>query len=218
MFTEGKDQIVCLGDKREYIALDFVKLVCAFLVMMIHIPITGNGELNFWLTNVPCRLAVPFFFLTAGFFAAGKMHDKAKIVRYIRRIMCLYMIYTIVYARWIIVDYVNAEQMNIHGVQRFIYEFFYAGSYVHLWYLIALVWAVGLLYILLEKFKWQERNVYTIAAVLYAIGVCGNGYRNFSTKIPFINWLYTSWGSTRDGIFFWLSVHCFRIFFVYLQR
>lgn len=54
--------------------IDVVKLICAFLVVMIHImafpkhfPQGWSPDLNFWVKNYFTRVAVPFYFTAAGF-------------------------------------------------------------------------------------------------------------------------------------------------------
>jgi len=205
---KSENKTMCLSEKTEYIAVDFTKLIFAFLVMMIHIQILDGqyAELNFWLVNIFCRLAVPFFFLVSGFFVAGKMHDAAKVKAYVKRILLLYIIYTIIYGDFAAVQYMASGESTIEKVVVFLKRFLFVGSYGHLWYLLAVVWAVGLLYLVLERLKWSEKKIAFLAVVLYLIGVCGNAYRNLFDGVPVVSTVFSIYESifvtTRNGVFF----------------
>lgn len=55
--------------------LDIGKFISAFFVIMIHKnPISSNYEvLNFYVVDVLARIAVPFFYATAGFLFFRKL-------------------------------------------------------------------------------------------------------------------------------------------------
>lgn len=59
-----------MGVSSKFGSIDYMKLAAAFLVIAIHtgplISYTAYGD--FLLTSILARLAVPFFFMTAGFF------------------------------------------------------------------------------------------------------------------------------------------------------
>ncbi len=53
-------------------------IICAFLVVCMHIwPEPSSGSAGWFLRRLTCEgisvCAVPFFFLTAGYFVAGRM-------------------------------------------------------------------------------------------------------------------------------------------------
>ena len=71
---------------RNYNGVDLIKFICAFLVCMIHIPPLPTqtedevflnkdifGMINTLIQGGVCRIAVPFFFVAAGFFLFKKM-------------------------------------------------------------------------------------------------------------------------------------------------
>lgn len=198
----------CLADKKEYIAVDFLKFIAAYMVMSIHFLIFEdiNKELNFWFIQVFCRLAVPFFFLVSGYFAANKLQDKTKIILYLKRIFLMYVLYTIIYLPFLIEEnqelgYTWAEICII-----FLKSFFLWGSYYHLWYFLALIVGILILYFMINYLQWTDKKILLITGILYGIGVLGNAYRNLWIKIPLIEWLFSSYESvfqtTRNGIFF----------------
>lgn len=48
---------------RDYQLIDYVKLICTFMVICVHSNhVVDNEFVNFFIKNVFCRVAVPFFF------------------------------------------------------------------------------------------------------------------------------------------------------------
>lgn len=79
--------------------------VCACLVVLIHIGSpTTEGSFEWWcsqfLKNGVCRIAVPFFFVTAGYFLAGKAGEQgwwvAAVSKRIRTLLLPYMVWSLV--------------------------------------------------------------------------------------------------------------------------
>ena len=62
-----------------YNGIDLCKFLCAIMVLIIHVPpfqgeiSEGRGYINFFLQEYLCRLAVPFYFISSGFFLFRKM-------------------------------------------------------------------------------------------------------------------------------------------------
>lgn len=198
----------CLADQSEYIAVDVVRFICSFLVMAIHFLIFEdiNKELNFWFTQVFCRWAVPFFFVTSGYFLANKMGSKQAVKLYLRRILGLYIIYTVIYIPIIVESYKELGYSRIRGVSEFLRAFFLTGSFFHLWYFLALIVAIGILYWLINKTKLSDEQILGVTGALYCIGTLGNAYRNIWIYVPAVDKVFSLYESvfvsTTNGIFF----------------
>ena len=197
-----------LADKREYVAIDVLRFIAAYLVMSIHyvIFIDVNEELNFWFIQVVCRLAVPFFFLVSGYFAANKLQDKIKTYAYVKRILLMYIIYTVVYLPSFIKDNQKLGHTSEEMVMIFLKDFFLVGSYFHLWYFLALIVGIVILYIMINWLKWEEKKILIVTGVFYGIGTLGNAYRNIWMNITVVENIWeayeTLFQTTRNGIFF----------------
>lgn len=63
---------------KEYAGIDVFRVVAAVLVAAIHIsPLASYNELaDMALTKIAARTAVPFFFMTTGFFLLGGKEDE----------------------------------------------------------------------------------------------------------------------------------------------
>ena len=114
---------------RQYPAVDIAKLFCAVLIVMIHVPPFGSANAtplaqtgNFFTRFYLGRIAVPFFFISAGFFLFRKTdprnYDPAPCRRYVLRILRLYGIWTVLYLPWIVRD-ARAVRVDGHAAAGF---------------------------------------------------------------------------------------------------
>ena len=64
--------------KKEYGGIGYFRIIAAILVIAIHTsPLLSVNEVaDFILTRIVARIAVPFFFMTTGFFIYSKMEKK----------------------------------------------------------------------------------------------------------------------------------------------
>ena len=181
-------------DDHQFNGIDLFKLIGAFLICMIHIPIftadaleNGTvGYLNDALRQCLCRLAVPFYFTAAGFLLFRKTEfdplDTDRIRGYCFKILRLLGTWTIL--------------------------LFFASSSIQLWYLGALVIAVVMLSVLL-KLRVPMRAIVIIALVLFAIGLLGEPYygfieplKNVGVTKAVISGYEALFTTTRNGVFF----------------
>lgn len=89
--------------KKEYIGINYFKIIAAFLVIAIHTsPFTSfNGNLDFVFTRIWARLAVPFFFMITGYFVLPQCLkeecNNINLKKYIVKISKIYVLAIIVY-------------------------------------------------------------------------------------------------------------------------
>lgn len=196
-----------LADKKEYFAIDCLKFIASYMVLAIHFMIFAdvNKELDYWTTQILCRLAVPFFFVASGYFVANKMQDSKKLGAYLKRIFLTYLVYSLVYLPLMIEKYQKLGYTWEMGIADFLYAFFVSGTYFHLWYFVAIIVASVILYVLINYVKLDDKRLLFVTGVLYAIGTLGNAYRNIWIYVPVIDKLFSAYesvlGTTRNGIF-----------------
>lgn len=201
-------------ERKNYYALDIAKFISAFLVICIHCgPLLDVSETgNFVLVQIIARLAVPFFFVASGFLLFQKIdlqrewndyENKAKLKHYVGRLCKIYLIWTILYLPF---NYllVSENGISLMEILRYLRDFFFTGSYYHLWFLPALIVAVvivyGLLFLVgLQKTIW-------ISFILYLLGMAGNVYADFILQLPLMGKLLDIYlkvfSTTRNGLFF----------------
>ena len=184
-----------LSDKQEYAAIDYARFIAALFVVAIHIsPVKEAGDhYFFWFNQILFRMAVPFFFVTSGFFVASKIHDKYKLFLYSRKILIFYVLYTIIYFLQIIYSYLNADQKLSDFWKYFLHLFFLEGSYTQFWYFLSLLIGIWLLY-LLKRCHLDDRNIVLCSGLLYGIGIVEKVYSNLFEKLPIIIKLLNDFG------------------------
>jgi len=196
-----------LADKKEYFAVDCLKFIASYLVLGIHFMIFAdvNKQLNYWTTQILCRLAVPFFFVASGYFMANKLQDRKRTIGYLKRIFLMYMVYTLVYLPLLIDKYQRLEYTIKQCIEEFLYAFLIDGTYFHLWYFVAVIVATVILYILVNHVKLSDKKLLVFTGILYIIGTLGNAYRNIWVHVPVVDKMFTAYesvfGTTRNGIF-----------------
>lgn len=177
---------------QQYPAVDLLKYICALLVVSIHIaPLSSFFEtipitkyFNYGIQSYIARIAVPFYFTTAGFFLFRKIDFNvfdASITReYILKLLRLLGVWTVV---------------------------LFAGSKVALWYMGGSIIAVCLLTMLLYK-RVPLKKMIVIAILLYAIGLLGDPYYGLLSVLQnckVANYVIKAYdvifGTTRNGLF-----------------
>ena len=126
--------------RKNYNGIDVVKLLMALCVVAIHLtPFAMFGEnVSFLFDKVLTRAAVPFFFCSSGFFLKMKLDRvtsnleyKTQILKFAKRILFMYFLWTIIYLPCIIFWFKAESQTLLSFFQKCIFD----GSYLHLWYL-----------------------------------------------------------------------------------
>lgn len=201
-------------ERKDYYLVDIIKLICAILVVGMYCGplLSVNETLNYFVVNILGRIAYPFFFVASSFFffrkleyvAGLKSKENLKLLRnYIIRLCVLYIIWTLLYA---IVLFIQVQTQIIveYTMVDFIRNFFFAGSYYHLWVLPAMIFSTILVYVLLMKFKTLQ--VLEIGIVLYLIGMVINIYGSALLKVPFIGDIIKVYldvfVTAKNGLFF----------------
>ena len=186
--------------------LDLFRPVAAALVIAIHTsPLEGfDGDLDFFLTRIIARLAVPFFFMVTGQFVlggslSGEEKELRKVTGYLRKTLVLYVIATLLYLPLgIYAGYYSELSFSLA-----LRLFFFDGGFYHLWYFPALI--TGILVIIGLSRLLSERGLIIACLLLYAVGLFGDSYHGFIVDAPLVSQIYELFfcifSYTRNGIF-----------------
>lgn len=166
----------------QYRGIDVLKFIMALFVVVVHThPLYKiNDALNFLTADVMARTAVPFFFVVTGFLLEKKIGSanvstKEVVGGYMRKILGLYFIWTIIYLPIIICDKIlDSEESLVYCLFTVVRDFLFVGSYSHLWYLPAAAVGVAVVYGL--KRYVGERATGIILIVLFAAGLLTQSY------------------------------------------
>ena len=166
---------------KKYNSIDLVKFIMAILVVAIHTIPMYNHE-NFWVARsfravVSC--AVPFFFMVSGFFLGNKMkfpyHEKLDLdilLKYLKKIILLYSVWSLIYIPLAIDNYIDAEMSLKASIMDYIQGFLFVGEHYNswmLWYLLSTIYALVFVYWMLKK-KTKVQILLIIGFVVTVIG------------------------------------------------
>lgn len=144
-----------MDDKKVYSNIDLLKFFFSFFIIMIHTSLFAdvNTTVDYIFVNIITRIAVPFFFLSSGFFFAKSFeYNKQKKVAGTKtnfkrlrkiewRIILLYAVWSFIYL--FIALPVNYGGWSIKNIVDYFITSVVRCSYYHLWYVYALVFCLS---------------------------------------------------------------------------
>lgn len=174
-------------DNKKINSINYIKLICAFLVVAIHThPFEDiNKVLYCSFSEVLVRIAVPFFFVSSGYFY---IKNKCNFSKYIKRLLTVYISWSLIYFIIQLPSYITSNTSLINIAKNFIVAFFIYGGYYHMWYIVALIICV-IITSIFYKFN-KIKLLYILSIVLYIIGVIGGAYYKIGSQIPILSNLY----------------------------
>lgn len=175
-----------MEDKKVYSNIDLLKFIFSFFIVMIHTNIFAdvNPTVDYIFGNIITRIAVPFFFISSGFFFAKSFeYNKQKKVAGTKtnfkrlrktewRIILLYAVWSFIYL--FIALSVNYDGWSINNIVDYVITSVVRCSYYHLWYVYALVFAYPILYFFMRHLN--PKAVAGICISFYLAGVFVNSY------------------------------------------
>ncbi|MGN0505296.1 MAG: acyltransferase family protein [Lachnospiraceae bacterium] len=177
-------------------SIDLVKLVMAFWVVAIHtIPLKGRvTEFAYSVHSSYMGLAVPFFFLSAGFLLANKLrypfsdeYSIKQIQRYLKRMVRLYLIWNVIYFPLALYRYIADGTGWIRAVLLYVRGLIFVGEHYNswmLWYLLSTIYALMLIIVLLKYVHLKPDKIVLIGAALFVMGIGITFLVNYEGKLP----------------------------------
>lgn len=185
---------------KSYGALDVFRLIAAALVIAIHTSVftSINTELDFVVTRIFARVAVPFFFMVTGHFMMTA--EPKRVIRWFRKMLCLYGGVILLYLPLgIYAGYWKGRTAG--GILKML---LFDGTFYHLWYFPACI--LGFLIVYLGCRVMKPQIMLIISVILYAIGLLGDSYYGLTAMQPVGERVYESIFAissyTRNGVFF----------------
>lgn len=212
-------------EKKQYYGLDLLKFVLAIFVAERHVVQIYFGAdskwrilWNNWLSN----LAVPLFFTIAGFFLFQKMEtdnreaNKARLSRYCKRILTMYLIWSVLYLPIDIQNFGGIRGITKSSLLSWLQSFFFCSTIPQLWYLPALAVACFLVW-----YAWEKgMKLWQLLSVGFLLFLCGylmdNWYYNcrFPESLQTLALTYRKFFITpRNGIFYGIFYVALGFFF-----
>ena len=156
------------AESKSYTGIDCFRMIAAVLIIAIHTsPLGTYSELgDFILTRVIARVAVPFFFMTSGFFLISRYNYKSeKFMKFIKKTA---LIYGAVIVLYIPINIYNGYFKMENLLPNLIKDIVFDGTLYHLWYLPASLAGGALAWVLVRKSGFHR--ALAVTAVLYLIG------------------------------------------------
>lgn len=190
-----------------YKTLDLTKFILSFLVIAIHAALISS-KTSYFLLNHVWHLAVPIFFLISGFFIFKnyKKEGIKKIDLYIKKLIKLYILYTIIYLPLTLIGCFENNTPFLMDILIFIQKVLFVGENYYswpLWYLLALIISTIITRTLLY-FKIRIINIFFLGLFLTLTGICVNYFIHTPTNtfIDNIIFIYKKiFITTRNGFF-----------------
>lgn len=167
--------------------LDCMRLVFAVSIVALHTNpfIEYNGFISYFFSQVISRLGVPFFSLLAGYYFF-KSNSEEKYKKTFVRYLASYTIWSIVY-------FIFQSILSINGGQevlfRSIVQTYLFDGYYHLWYMLAIIYTIIILWIMKDN-KKILKYLYGVSLCFLVIGICMFGYGKIFFSIPIFKNLF----------------------------
>ena len=187
-------------EKATYNSIDLFKFVLSLSVVAIHIsPFTSIS------TSLHFFMLVPFYFICSGYFLFKK--PTPNTYKYVCRIFKLYVIWSIIYLPCVLHKVITNDSDIVISLIRWVKNFIFVGSYLHLWYLLATVVAVLIIAFCL-KMRLSIKSILILACIFYIIGLIPQTYsivldpiREYEKIFFVLKYIQKIIITTRNGLF-----------------
>lgn len=189
--------------QKEYPGIDHFRMIAALLIVAIHTSPLGSFSetADFLLTRVLARIAVPFFFMTSGFFLFQFPYDTKKLTAFLKKTTVIYGAAILLYLP---VNIYNGYFQRGWMLPNLLKDLIFDGTFYHLWYLPASMLGGALAWYLITKFSYPK--AFLVTGILYVIGLFGDSCYGIAEKLPFFKNFYDQIfmisDYTRNGLFF----------------
>lgn len=197
-----------MKDNRQ-IGVDFFRMIAAGMVVAIHtFPFASiSPKLDELITLTLFRVAVPFFFMTTGFFLIGPLARKrsyvtvTKVKIFLIKLVKIYGLVILIYLPFSFMNgTITIEQPILVWVKQIVFD----GTFYHLWYFPAVLLGVMVVTFILKYASFK--TTIEISFALYIIGLLGDSWYGLVTKFSglelFYDWIFQVSDMTRNGLFF----------------
>ena len=181
---------------RNYNGIDIFKFFFALCVVACHVPIYHTQSTSpfsaYGFFSTVINSAVPFFFISNGFFIASKLNssttnsDNRDIIKSnIKKYIVLYLIWTVLYMPITIYHYIVSDISPLGIAVDFFFGLVFLGEHWcswSLWYLCSLIWSLVLIWICIHG---KKANI-ILAAVSMILFVFAFIYGHYLSSINFL--------------------------------
>ncbi len=175
--------------------VDFTRFVFALCIMFGHLCWQFYDVLiqKYPLIEVfGVRMGVQFFFMVSGYYyMSARLAGKNNFVKQLKSLLQSYLVWTCVYyfLSFVINIIVAKEPIGQFLLERVVF-FFTRGSYAHLWYMVALIYAIIMVEVAYRIGKEKGWTILAVfASVCYIVGVLHDEF-GLLCDVPLLGELY----------------------------
>lgn len=193
-------------EKKNIVGVDVLKLIAAILIVILHC--IGNyfgqpGEL--FKRNI-CCIAVPFFFITSGYFFGVGLNKKKEyeksyfencrknyFIKYEKNLITMYAVWSVIGIIFMIRLYYKIYGGDLSYIfLLMIRNVFFSGTFGIYWYILAMIGASILIYFFIIKDK--VKLMYFLSFIFFLFGVLYVGFQNsLSNNVVFYYLFKITW-------------------------
>ncbi len=189
-------------NQKRYDSINIMRMICAFLVISLHTSVFAsfNSGLNNFVAKGISRIAVPFFFISTGYFMVNNLTKSGYVKTFVKKLSLIYLLIIVID----VILIMPAVAMRLRG--DFIHKIkyiFIGGVTESLWYIPSIIFAIVLVSIFVKK-NWINQLI-LLSILLYIIGLLGDSYFGLIKNTPIegiINFYNNIFINTRNGITF----------------
>lgn len=188
---------------KEKLNLDIFRFIASFMVVAIHVYpfISLNENIDYIITRVIFRIAVPLFLMITGYYIISKsINDISILKKFTLKIIKLYLISILIFLPLNLYNHYFLD----NSVVMILKDIIINGTFYHLWYFPALILGLWITYFLIKYFS--HRLCILIMLILYIIGLFGDNYYGIISNIPilkqFYQLIFMISDYTRNGLFY----------------
>ncbi|SFD64292.1 serine/alanine racemase [Paenibacillus catalpae] len=194
--------------KPNYGGMDWIKFGAALMVVANHTSplLSYSAAADFLISNLFTRIAVPIFFMTAGFLFFRKLTgdpitDRNALHGYMLKTLKLYTAALLIYFPLNIYTGYFSESFTTYSLIK---DILFDGTFYHLWYLPALILGLYITFYMYQKMTMKA--MLASAGLLYIVGLLGDSYygmlQNGSGIVHVYEGMFTVFDYTRNGLFY----------------
>jgi len=137
------------------LSIDLLRFILSILIIALHTSFLHEFGIAGDTLRSVTRCAVPLFLMISGYYLFDIINDRKKVRKYILRVLLLYFIWMLVYFP------MYADFSSRFNVIMFFFTWIF--GFFHLWYLVALLLAVSMLYFFVKNnFHWKRLMIIAI--------------------------------------------------------
>lgn len=194
-------------------SIDIFRLLFAIYVVAIHSTPAVLESLPLLDTTLSSlfRFAVPFFLMVSGYYFFANIEkntSRSGLTSYLKKIIVIYAFWSVPY---FIINFISWGRTSLAGFAiDCVYSFFLRGSYYHLWYFPALIFAVCVSAVL---YRFKLKKLMTVISVVLYSACYIISTHNLLSAVPMATTVISILQPLASGLFYFSCGQLIKYFY-----